>query len=132
MTIKNTDIDTLELIPGSKFKLTGKGFEEGKIISTDSNGEVSLSGLYLNSEYTIEQMSSINHLELANSFKFRLIRFYNGEIKILKETNTPYVPNTSITISGEGFRHPNSTFDSNSTYGGVDEAYFEYDLSKGR
>nr|MCR4581606.1 hypothetical protein [Bacilli bacterium] len=45
LLIKNTDMDTLASIPGSSFRITGKGFEEGKEIITNADGELKLHGL---------------------------------------------------------------------------------------
>ena len=81
LILTNTDLDTDELIPYTKFKITGKGYESGYITMTNSEGKLSLKGLYLDEVYEIEQISVSNHL-LTNNFNIVLSRDENDNVKI--------------------------------------------------
>ena len=74
LVIKNTDLDTDANIRNASFKLTGKGYEDGTILTTNANGEYTLKNVYLNERYTFEQVTSDGYLRLTNSFVIDIVR----------------------------------------------------------
>lgn len=56
-----------------KYKLTGASLpESGRILTTNANGETTLSGLEINEEYTLEETKATGYY-LADSIKFKIV-----------------------------------------------------------
>ena len=68
VVLKNTDLQTDGNIEGSSFKITGKGYEDGAIMITNTNGEYVLKNLYVDERYTIEEIRNEGYLKLKESF----------------------------------------------------------------
>ncbi len=86
LCIKKVDQNTYDAIKGIKFKIQGKGFgETGKFVTTDSKGEVNLNGLYINEEYTIEEVKADGYY-LAGNIKFLITHEDNYDIRIIDIT----------------------------------------------
>ena len=72
MKINKIDSLSKKKLSNVWFKLYGKGFsKDGKILKTDENGEIELSGLYTNEEYILEETKNNNYY-LAEKIKFKV------------------------------------------------------------
>ena len=59
-------------IKGVRFKITGEGLaEKGKTVITNTNGEVTIKGLLINREYTLEEVKAEGYY-LASPLKFKI------------------------------------------------------------
>lgn len=85
LKIKKTDSVTGEPLKNIKFTLSGKG-KNGEILTTNSNGEILVSGLWTNEEYILKEVEATGYyLEddvifkvLNNNGKFELIFLENS------------------------------------------------------
>ena len=98
--ITNTDLDTNKLVPGSKYKLIGKGYENGKTFITNEDGEITIEGLYLENEYTLSQESAIDYLEMNDPITFKLKRFEDGVISPTYVGEIPFLGDTFNLLEG--------------------------------
>ncbi len=57
---------------GVRFKLTGKNFENGRSITTNKTGEVSLTGLSIGEQYTLEEIKAKEGYYLASKITFTI------------------------------------------------------------
>ena len=80
LEIKVTDKTTNNPMQNVKFTLTGGDFNE-KILTTDVNGNILISGLYLDQEYTLTGVSSTGYYVLQQPIKFTLTN-NNGTIEV--------------------------------------------------
>ena len=56
LKIVKTEKGSTTVVPGAKYKLTGSGISEtGRILTTSTNGEISIKGLKIGEEYTLEE-----------------------------------------------------------------------------
>ena len=70
------------IIKGARFKVTGKGMpEEGKIVTTNSEGKVSVKGFELGEEYTLQEIKAEGYY-LANQIKFTITCEEGGNYKL--------------------------------------------------
>ena len=125
--LKDTDLDTNENIAYSRFKITGKGYEEGIIVGTNTNGELQLNGLYLDEVYTVQQLSANKYL-LADTFTLKLTRDNNGDVKIaVKKVAGMGAP---VTIGDYGYNRYRDYYEPSNRYNGKHTAaYFPIDLT---
>ena len=65
---KGTDIP----VKAARFKVTGLGFEDGKYISTNTNGELIFTGLEINQEYLLEEVRAEGYY-LEDPIKFKIV-----------------------------------------------------------
>ena len=92
-------------IGGAKFKILGEGFaENGKIVTTNTNGKIDLSGLKIGQEYTLTELKAEGYY-LADTIKFK-IKDENGvdEIEIIEgvaKSSTISVNNDILTANIE-------------------------------
>ena len=84
LKITKKDKDTSATIRGIKYKITGTGFPStGRIVTTNVNGEINLSGIKIGEEYTLEETKAEGYY-LARSFVFKVINnngTYNLQVK---------------------------------------------------
>lgn len=67
LKIVKTEKDTDNRIANIKFRITGNGLpSEGKILTTNQNGEVDVTGLYLNSSYSLNEISNDGYIRTFN------------------------------------------------------------------
>ncbi|MBR2745012.1 MAG: hypothetical protein IKE01_06965 [Clostridia bacterium] len=93
LVITKTDIDSGAVLKNAKFKITGQGKDE--TVTTDSQGTVEISGLFLGNEYTLEEIKLKDYYIPENKIKFTLIND-NGTFKI-----TGYTDNgTTVDLQG--------------------------------
>lgn len=85
LEIKVTDKTTNTPMQNVKFTITGGDFEN-KILTTGINGDISLSGLYLDQEYTLTETKSTGYYVLQQPIKFTLTN-NNGTIEIKSFTD---------------------------------------------
>ena len=141
LLLTNRDIDTFALVPGAKYKITGKGFEDSKILITNTNGELQLNGLYLSEEYTVENISMVEHLTFTEPFTFYLKRRPNGQVALAKEIQLEPDFGDATTITNNNgsnglscyYYSSNNYYEcySNSRYSSdsIDEGYSTIDLT---
>ena len=65
------DSQTNELLSGIRFKLTGLG-KDGAILSTNSDGVIEISGLFLGESYTLEEVKADNHYLADGTVSFKV------------------------------------------------------------
>ena len=104
---KEEGTDTL--LRGVRFKLTGYGLNEnGRSVTTNSNGEATLRGLSVDQEYTLEEVKAEGYY-LASPIKFKIVNNDgNYSIEVLEgddlEQNTIEdngIPTINITLDNE-------------------------------
>ena len=72
LKIVKTEKDSTTVVPGAKYKLTGSGISEtGRILTTSTNGEISIKGLKIGEEYTLEEVKATGYY-LASPIKFTI------------------------------------------------------------
>lgn len=129
IVLNNNDLDTNESIAYSQFRITGKGYEDGITTMTNSDDLISLSNLYLDEVYEIEQVKTNNYL-IGNKFTIKLIRDANGDVKI---TYGKKVSIGDVVKAGNyGFNYnedDNYYHKENSTYKNTFKSYIPIDLT---
>ena len=104
---KEEGTDTL--LRGVRFKLTGYGLNEnGRSVTTNSNGEATLRGLSVDQEYTLEEVKAEGYY-LASPIKFKIVNNDgNYSVEVLEggdlEQNTVEdngIPTINITLDNE-------------------------------
>ena len=72
LKIVKTEKGSTTVVPGAKYKLTGSGISEtGRILTTSTNGEISIKGLKIGEEYTLEEVKATGYY-LASPIKFTI------------------------------------------------------------
>ena len=109
---KEQGTDTV--IQGARFKLTGYGLSEnGRTVTTNINGEITLRGLSVNQEYSLEEVKAEGYY-LSEPIKFKIVNnegsysvekiedeTATGEITAQTTTEEDSIPTISITIEDE-------------------------------
>lgn len=115
VVIKNTDLQTNANISGSKFRITGKGYEDGYTTVTNVNGELTLKGLYLNEAYTLEQTFANGHEKVDGEFRVRVVYDKtDNKIKMCIEKVPEITTFTNTTDSSSTVFQKTSSFADNS------------------
>ena len=92
-----------------KFRLTGEG-KDGEILTTDKSGNISLSGLYLDKEYTLEEIKAdgyyvpqapIKFTITNNNGTFELKYTDNGSTKTKQITTNDEIPTINLNLQNE-------------------------------
>ena len=99
---------TTKVLKGIKYKLKGKGYEEEKILTTNTNGEISVKGIYIGTEYTLEEVKAEGYY-LANPIKFIITNnegnyienITEGTIKTVTITKENEIPTLNIEVENE-------------------------------
>ena len=94
-----------QLLRGVKFKLIGKG-KNNTILTTNSNGEINASGLYLNEEYTLQETKATGYYLLDNPITFKLSSSGNLQVSgngIISNsiTTTDEIPTINLQLENE-------------------------------
>ena len=104
-----SDLDTDQRIRGARYKITGKGLPEGgRLLKTNENGEVSFVGLYLNEEYTLDELAAEGYY-LDEQVKFKIVNtngVYSvetvaGRIKEVTVVTNDEIPTMNINVQNE-------------------------------
>ena len=66
LKILKTEKDTSNAISDISFKLIGENYESGKVLKTNSSGEIVFKGLKYDVEYTLEEIDSKEYLKSEN------------------------------------------------------------------
>jgi len=80
LKIKKTDSVTGETLKNIKFTLSGKG-KNGEILTTDSNGEILVSGLWVDEEYVLKEVEATGYY-LEEDIIFKVLN-NNGKFELL-------------------------------------------------
>ena len=102
LKISKIDKDTSVGLKNVKYKITGKGIDNsGKILTTDSNGEILLAGLYIGEEYTLEEIKADGYYLPDGAIKFVInnngtyaVNVIDGNVKgtqIIEDNDIPIV-----------------------------------------
>ena len=94
--------DTSVGLKNVKYKITGKGINNsGKILTTDSNGEILFAGLYIGEEYTLEEIKADGYYLPDGAIKFVInnngtyvVNVIDGNVKetqIIEDNDIPVV-----------------------------------------
>ena len=109
LKITKFEKNTENLLSGVRYKLTGKGLSEnGKNVTTNTNGEITLRGLKVGEEYTLEETKAEGYY-LAEPIKFVIsnkdgtysINVSKGTIKELNVTEEENIPTANIKLEDE-------------------------------
>jgi len=133
LDLHNIDIESNADIKNTKFKVTGKNYESGKYVYTDSHGHAYLTNMELNQIYTVEQTKTDNYA-IASKFSIKLERDPNThEVKILIQSKpVPTVTeNCHQNFDADGTRINYNTSRSGSNNTSY-ICYLEIDLTKYR
>ena len=104
-----SDLDTDQRIRGARYRITGKGLPEGgRLLKTNENGEASFVGLYLNEEYTLDELASEGYY-LDEQVKFKIVNtngVYSvekvaGRIKEVTVVTNDEIPTMNINVQNE-------------------------------
>ena len=71
LKIVKTEKDTDTVLEGVRYKVTGAGMTNGKVIGTNAYGEATLKGLKIGEEYTLEEIKATGYY-LASPIKFTI------------------------------------------------------------
>ena len=76
-----------EAIKNIKFKINGKD-KENMILTTDTNGQINASGVYVDEVYTVEEISAIGYYLIKDKISFKITRETTGfNLEILSGQN---------------------------------------------
>ena len=109
LKIIKTDKTTTAAIRGIRFKLTGTGLpEKGKIVTTNINGEITITGLKIGEEYTLEETKATGYY-LTSPVKFTITNedgtytanITEGETKSTTVTEEENIPVINMNIEDE-------------------------------
>ena len=112
--ITKKEEETDNTIQGARFKLTGYDLgENGRTLTTNTNGELTFNGLSVNQEYTLQEVKAEGYY-LANPIKFKIVNnggnytlekvqdeTATGEIKEQATTEEEGIPTINIVIEDE-------------------------------
>ena len=107
--IHKTEQGTENTIQNVRYKLTGYNLSEnGRTVTTNSNGEATISGLSINQEYTLTETKAEGYY-LANPIKFKIvnndgnytIETTEGTIKGQETTEEDSIPTITLNIEDE-------------------------------
>ena len=110
LKIKKTEKGTTTAVKGIGFKITGTGLpENGKGINTNANGEITLKGLKVGEEYTIEETKATGYYLITNPIKFKVTNnngtytatITSGETKSTTVTEEENIPVININLEDE-------------------------------
>lgn len=99
LAINKKDKATGEFLKNIKFTLTGEG-KDNEILSTDKDGYIYVSGLYLNQEYTLTEVKANGYYIPQTPIKFSITR-ENGEFKFVSYTDNGTTTLKEITVNDE-------------------------------
>lgn len=99
LAINKTDKATGEFLKNIKLTLTGEG-KDNEILSTDKDGYIYVSGLYLNQEYTLTEVKATGYYIPQTPIKFKITR-ENGEFKFVSYTDNGTTTLKEITVNDE-------------------------------
>ena len=109
LKVKKTEKDTTTAVKGIGFKITGTGLpDSGRTVSTNTNGELTVKGLKVGEEYTIEETNAKGYY-LASPVKFKVTNnngtyaasITEGETKATSITEEDNIPVINISIEDE-------------------------------
>lgn len=99
-----TEKDTENKLANVKYKITGKGYNDGRIITTNNDGEVLLTGLYLNEEYILEEKKAEGYY-LSNPVIFKVedgaVDIIDGNFKNVSLDSSTVIPMAVIELEDE-------------------------------
>ena len=109
LKVLKVDKDTSVGLKNIKYKLTGKGINNPeKILTTDTNGEVLLSGLYIGEEYTLEEVKADGYYLAESPIKFVVnnngeytVNVSSGEVKEVRLVEDNDIPVVNLKIEDE-------------------------------
>ncbi len=96
-------------IKGIRYKLTGAGLpESGKIVTTKTDGNIDVTGLKINEEYTLEEVKAKGYY-LASPVKFKIVNNEgNYEVEVIEGTTKEScvteensIPTVNMTLEDE-------------------------------
>ena len=108
LKINKTDLSG-NILKNVKFTLTGEG-KDGEILTTDKNGDVNTSGIFLDKEYTLEEIKAtgyyipqtkIKFTISNNNGKFELNYTDNGSTKTKQITTNDEIPTIELNLQNE-------------------------------
>ena len=111
LKIIKKEVGTQNLIRGVRFKITGSGLpENGRSLTTNSNGEVTLNGLEIGQEYTLEETKAVEgYYIIENPIKFKIenqegnyvLNIIEGNVTTYTVEEIDSIPTINITLENE-------------------------------
>ena len=97
LKIEKKEEGTETAVQGVRFKVTGKGLSEsGKTATTNANGEISIKGLSINQEYTLEEVRVPEGYYFVSPIKFTIVN-ENGNYRVNFVEGTESITSNTIT-----------------------------------
>ena len=86
-------------IQGVRFKITGYGLPEtGRTLTTNRNGEATLSGLYIDEEYTLEEVKAADGYYIGETIRFKIVNNNQTyEVQIINDGEGSNIKNSEVT-----------------------------------
>ncbi len=109
LKLHKTEQGTNTPIQNVKYRITGYGLSEnGRILTTNINGEVTLKGLSINQEYTLEETKAEGYY-LASPIKFRIVNnggsysmeITEGTVSSQSTTEVDSIPTITLNLEDE-------------------------------
>ena len=110
LKIKKTEKDTTNPAQRVSYKLTGEGLpENGRNVTTNANGEVTVKGLKIGEEYTLEETKAIGYYINKEKVKFivtnndgtYIVNVSEGTVKASNITEEDSIPTANIELEDE-------------------------------
>ena len=98
LAINKKDKSTGEALKNIKFTITGEG-KDGEVSRTDASGNINISGLYLEHEYTLTEVKATGYYIPQTPIKFTIIN-NNGKFE-LNYTDNGTTATKEITVDNE-------------------------------
>ena len=99
LKIHKVDQATQSPMKNIKFTLNGEG-KNNVILTTDANGDINVSGLFLDQEYTLTETKATDYYLPQSSIKFKLTN-NNGTIEFAEYTDNGTTSSNTIAINDE-------------------------------
>ena len=110
LKIKKTEKGTTTAVAKARYKLTGAGLpDSGKNVATNTNGEVTVKGLKVGEEYTLEETKAEGYYVAKGQIKFTVtntdgtytINVSQGTVKASNITEEDSIPTVNIELEDE-------------------------------
>ncbi len=99
LAITKTDRATGEKLKNAKFKITGEGKDE--TYTTNNEGKINIDGLYLNKEYTLEELKLKDYYIPSEKIKFKIVN-ESGTFKLKQYTDNGTTKNLNDYTQNDG------------------------------
>lgn len=100
---------TNDLLKGIRFNLTGKNFENGRMVTTNANGEITVKGLTIGETYTLEEVKAEGYYLITDPIKFTVtnnggtyhVNITQGTVSQSSITEENSIPTANLKIAND-------------------------------